>query len=336
MVVIWIKFIICTILILFAGKRVAKYGDAIAEKTGLGGLWIGVVLVAVATSLPEMFTGIGSIVFVDAPDLTIGNLFGANTYNLLNIALLDLLHKGPPLLAIVSGGQLLTAGLSLIPVLVAVLGMSLRTPEFGFFHISIYSILILVLYLVSTKIIFRFEMNRQKISKGLKKEEEIVFKYSRITLKKAWLFYGISAGIIIGAGIWLAYIGDELSRLLELDQNFVGSLFIGFTTTLPEITVSVAALRLGAKELAVANMFGSNLFNMAIIFIDDLLYKKAPIFNVISSAHIFTGLIVIIMSIIVIGGLCLKPKNKTRLGLSAYAVALIIVFILGAYINFRL
>lgn len=83
MIFVWLKFIICAALILFAGKRVAKYADIISEKTGLGGLWIGVVLVAVATSLPEIFTGVGSIIFIDAPNLTLGNLFGANTYNLL-------------------------------------------------------------------------------------------------------------------------------------------------------------------------------------------------------------------------------------------------------------
>jgi cation:H+ antiporter len=135
MFLIWIKFIICSAIILFAGKRVARYGDIIAEKTGLGGLWIGVVLVAVTTSLPEIFTGVGCVSFVDAPDLTVGNLFGANTYNLLNISLLDFLHRGSPLLSSVSLGQLLTAGLSIIPLLVATLGifLSLRLPAFSLY-----------------------------------------------------------------------------------------------------------------------------------------------------------------------------------------------------------
>jgi cation:H+ antiporter len=88
MILIWLKFAICAAIIFFSGKRVAKYGDIITEKTGLGGLWIGVILVAIATSLPEIFTGVGSTVFVNAPDLTVGNLFGANSYNLLNISLL--------------------------------------------------------------------------------------------------------------------------------------------------------------------------------------------------------------------------------------------------------
>src|SRR4030042_67745 len=99
MILIWLKFAICVVVIFFSGRRVAKYGDAIAEKTGLGGLWIGVILVSIATSLPELFTGVGSMVFVNAPNLTVGNLFGANAYNLVNIAALDFFNKGVPLLS---------------------------------------------------------------------------------------------------------------------------------------------------------------------------------------------------------------------------------------------
>src|SRR3989338_3631095 len=172
MIFIYLKFVICAVIILFIGKRVARYGDAIAEKTGLSGLWIGVILVSIATSLPEIFTGVGSTVFVNAPDLTVGNLFGANSYNLLNISLLDFLNKGGPLLSSVSIGQLLTAGLSLIPLLIASIGIFLtsRLPQISFINISLYSILILIAYLVAIKAIFRFEKSQQQIMRELKKE----------------------------------------------------------------------------------------------------------------------------------------------------------------------
>lgn len=332
-----LKFIICVAIILYCGKRVAKYGDAIAEKTGLGGLWIGVVLVSVATSLPELFTGIGSTVFVNAPNLTVGNLFGANTYNLANIAILDFLNKGGPLLNAVSTGQLLTAVLSLIPLIIAASGIFLspRLPEISFMNISLYSILILVSYLISTRIIFKFEKKQQTI-KELCKEEQALFKYGDISLKTACIRYGVAALAIAGAGIWLAYIGDDLARCLNLGQNFVGSLFLGFATTLPEITVSIAALRLGAKELAVANMVGSNLFNITIIFINDLFYRKAPIFSTLTQQHIFTAFIVALMTVTIISSLILKPKKKTKIGLSVYSIILMAIFIVGAYVNFIL
>ncbi|MFH1622860.1 MAG: carbohydrate binding domain-containing protein [Candidatus Omnitrophota bacterium] len=329
MIFIWIKFIVCTILILFAGKKIAKHGDVIAEKSGLGGLWTGLLLLAVATSLPEIFTGVGSIIFVGDPNLTGGNIFGANSYNLLNIAVLDFLNKEGPLLSMMSAGQLLTAWFSLVPLVIAGLGIFLSNafsiPDIA--NISIFSILILASYILLTRKIFIFE-------KSQKKNANPKIKYKDATLKNAILFYCISAFVIILAGIWLAYIGDELAKALRLNSSFVGNLFLGFTTTLPEIVVSIAALRLGAKEMAVANLLGSNLFNVTIFFINDLLYRKEAIFAALSLSHLFTCFKVIIMTLVVILAMILKPKRKTVMNLSWPTIILLIIFSIGAYMNF--
>ena len=95
---VWLKFILCFIIIFLCEKRIAKYGNIIAHKTGLSGIWTGLVLLALVTSLPELFTGISAVTLVNAPDLTIGNLFGANAFNLLNLALLDIVCQNGSLL----------------------------------------------------------------------------------------------------------------------------------------------------------------------------------------------------------------------------------------------
>jgi cation:H+ antiporter len=336
MVIPIIKFIICAVCVFFCGKRVALYGDVIAEKTGLSGLWIGIVLVSVATSLPELFTGIGSSVFIDAPDLTVGNLFGANSYNLLNLVLLDFVHKGTPILSIVSTGQLLTASLSLIPLTIAILGIFIfhnLFTSFSILNISFFSIAIIVSYLISTRIIFNFEKKQKDIIKELKKEEAVLSKYAHITLKKAIILYCVFAVIIAGSGIWLGYIGEELADVFHVGQNYIGNVFLGLATTLPEITVSIAALRIGAKEMAVANMLGSNLFNISIIFVNDIFYTKAPIFNKLSVNHIFTGGIVVLMTAVVIISLITKPKQKTKFGISVYSFVITGIFLAGMIIN---
>lgn len=329
MIAIWLKFIVCTLLILFSGKKVAKYGDIIAEKSGLGGLWVGLLLLAVATSLPEIFTGVGSIIFVKDPNLTCGNLFGANSYNLLNIALLDFLNKEGPLLSMMSAGQLLTAWLSLVPLAIAGLGIFLSNtfsiPDVA--NISIFSILILFSYLFCARKIFNFEKKQKKV-------ETAPIKYGRNTLRGAIMFYCVFASIIILAGIWLAFIGDELAKALQLNSSFVGNLLLGFTTTLPEIVVSVAALRLGAREMAVANLLGSNLFNVTIFFINDLMYRQSAIFASLSLSHLFTAFKVFIMTLVVILAMILRPKKKTVINLSWFTIILVIIFIVGAYINF--
>jgi cation:H+ antiporter len=106
--------------------------------------------------------------------------------------------------------------------------------------------------------------------------------YENITLRKTLVNFAVSAVFIIGAGIWLAMIGDQISESTGLGGSFVGSLLIGLTTTLPEITVSYSALKIGAVDLAVSNMLGSNMFNMFLICIDDLMYTKGAILGAIS------------------------------------------------------
>jgi len=77
--ILWIGLILCTSVIVYAGTRLSKYGDIIAEKTGLGGTWIGVVLLASVTSLPELVTGISSVTYAGVPDIAIGNVIARET-----------------------------------------------------------------------------------------------------------------------------------------------------------------------------------------------------------------------------------------------------------------
>ncbi len=251
---VWLKFIACLLIILFAGKRVARYGDVIAEKTGLGGVWVGVVLLAAATSLPELFNGISSAALVGAPDLTIGDLFGTNTFNLLVLALLDIAYRGGPLLTAAASGHMLTAGLSLVLVSFATASLLLGGAfsalgigwESGTSWIGIYTPIIFLLYLAMAKAIFSFEKRqRAEGSRGT----GIASAYEPITLRKAYLYYAIAALVIIGAGTWLAFIGREIAESTGWGQSFVGSLFLAATTSLPEIAVSFAALRLGAVDI---------------------------------------------------------------------------------------
>jgi len=228
------------------------------------------------------------------------------------------------------------AYVSLIPLGIASAGILLGRlfPFFNFAHISFYSLLIAIAYVMCSRSVFLFEKRQPLKTPPERESNAYTGGLENITLPRAFLCYGAAALVIVGAGIWLAYLGNEMVSSFGLAQNFVGSLFLGFTTTLPEITVSVAALRIGAKELAVANMLGSNLFNMTILFFNDVLYRKAPIFTIVSPRHIFTACVVCIMTFFVISGITRKPKAKSAFGLSGYALGLIIVFVAGAFLNF--
>ncbi len=326
---VWIKFIVCIVVIFIAGRKVARYGDIIAEKTGLGGVWIGLVLIAVLTSLPELFNGISAVTLVGAPGLTIGNLLGANMFNLFNLALLDLAHRNGSILSIVGRTHRLTGIFSLIMVIFVagfiLISNRLHIMDIGW--IGWYTPFIILLYLFFARIIYRYERRHPSL-------KETQFEYADKSLRHTYLYFSISAVFIIGAGIWLAFIGNEISLVYGWGQSFVGSLFLAFTTTLPEITVSFAAMRIGANDLAVANLIGSNLFNLTIISIDDLLYVKGPVLAAVSETHLITAFTVMLMTIVFIIGLSHRHQRFFRL--SWWNITLILLFLLGAYYSFQM
>ena len=330
---VWLKFVFCVLVIFFSGRAVARYGDIIARRTGLGGVWIGVVLLALVTSLPEVFTGISAVTLVGAPDLTIGNLFGANAFNLLNLALLDIVYRNGSLLGAVSPVHRLTGWLSMALVLVAAVSIfiSSRFSALGIGWIGWYTPIIILLYLVFMWRIFRSQQRQPSPqATDLRAKPD----YGEIPMDRVYLYFAIAAAFIIGVGTWLAIIGEEIATVTGWGESFVGSLLIGFSTTLPEITVSFAAMRMGALDMAVANMIGSNLFNMTIIPIDDLLYLQGPVLALVSVNHLLTASMVVVMTGIFIAGLRFKPRRFLRL--SWCSLALVALFLLQAYFSYTL
>ena len=324
---VWLKLAICILVIFFSGQKVAKYGDIISERTGIGQVWMGVIAIALITSLPELFTGISAVTLVSAPDLTIGNLIGANAFNLFNLALLDIVHRNGSIMASASRAHRLTGWFSLaLMVLVAVfILVSTRFSPMSLGWVGWYTPIIILFYLFSVRQIFSYEKTHVAMKEASPYPVEM-------SLKKVYIYFGISAALIIGAGIWLATIGDEITQVTGWGQSFVGSLFLAFTTTLPEITVSFTAMRIGAIDMAVANLIGSNLFNLTIIPVIDLIYTRGPILAQVSESHLFTAAAVILMSLLFLAGFRFKTRRFFRL--SWFNVSLIVLFLVSAYMSF--
>jgi cation:H+ antiporter len=328
--VIWFKFIICVVIILFSGTKLARYGDAIAEKTGLGRVWVGLILLALITSMPEMVTGVSSVSLVGLPDLGMGTLLGSCIFNIAIITLLDVLSRQGPVLNRANSSHILLASVGAILAAMAAgfifAGESLSGLALGWLGIS--SILILIVYLFAVRLIFRHERKRQQ---ALPIEPK---KYGNYSNKAIWLKFGLAAVAVIGAGIWLSFVGDEISETYRLDTTFVGSLFLAIATSMPELVVAVTALRLGAVDMAVADILGANMLDLTHIFVIDLFFIKGTVLASVSNAHIITTIVIILMSLIVILGLRFRQKHKTFFVVSWYALALIALYIIGAFALF--
>ena len=318
-------------IILFAGTKLARYGDAIAEKTGLGRIWIGLVLLATITTMPELVTGVSSAALVGLPDLALGTLFGSCLFNLTILALLDILHRPTPILSQVSLRHIASAGMGILLIAIAAgsifAGERFSGPTLGWLGIP--SIAIITVYLIGTWQMFRFERKHQLVS-----QQAAPLQYEEVPTKALYLRFALAALAIIGAGIWLSFVGDEIAETTGWGASFVGSLFLAVTTSMPELAVTVAALRLGAIDMAVADILGANMLDMVVITWVDLFYTRGPILTMVSRAHLITATVAVIMSLLVIVGLRFRQKRKTFIVFSWYTPALIGLYVFGAYTLF--
>jgi cation:H+ antiporter len=325
---IWIAFAACVIAVLIAGTKLTRYGDIIADRTGLGGAWVGVVLLASVTSLPELATGISSVALFDVPNIALGDIFGSCMFNLVILAVLDALQRQQPISARVHEGQALSASLGIVLLSIAAVSLTARTviPAVGW--VGIYSPLLIALYIAAMRTVFQYE--RRRIAKFV---EEIAEDASPkgISLRTASIRYAINAAVTVTAAIFLPAIGERIAVQTGLSESFVGSIFIAASTSLPELTVAIAALRLDAADMAVGNIFGSNLFNMAILGIDDIAYLKGPLLENASGEHVISAIAAIAMTAIATVGVTYRIGKK-RLPLAWDSLAILITYFAATYI----
>lgn len=320
--ILWIEFLLCAAVIFYSGSRLSKYGDIIAKKTGLGGTWIGVVLLATVTSLPELFTGISSVTYADAPDIAVGNVLGACVTNMLTLALLDLFNKSMPISGKAQHGHTLSAGFCILLLSITALGIFLKDSSISIGWIGHYTLLFIFIYFIAIRLIFLQE--RKKISSG-----NIVEKvYHDISLRRAFIIYGFNGILVIAAAVFLPEIGKGIAESTGLGQTFVGNVFLAISTTLPELVVSISAVKMGSVDLAVGNLMGSNIFNILILGIDDIFLTQGPLLSFVKITHIIPALSAIAMLSIAIIGLTYRAEKKNML-LSWDSALIIMIYIIN-------
>ena len=328
---VWIQFLLCVVLIGLAGVKLSRYGDAIADKTGLGGTWIGVVMLASVTSLPELVTGISSVSVANTPDIAVGDVLGSCVFNLLLIGVLDLISRDESVYRLASRGHILSAGFGIILIGLAGFGLLLATKgsSVQLWHLGLYSPVILVLYAVSMRSVFLYE--RAQVKEFTEAETDA---YPQLSLRTAVLRYVAAAAVVLFAGAWLPFVAKELAVQMGWYESFVGTLFVAFVTSLPEMVVTVAALKLGAVDMAIGNLFGSNLFNIGILAVDDLFFLSGPLFDSVSSSHAVSAFSAIMMTGAAVVGLLYRPRTRVLQTAGWVSIFLFVVYLVNSYILF--
>ncbi len=319
-------FIICTALIVVSGIRLTYHGNRISELTGLSKAWIGLILMASITSLPELVNGISAVAVVKAPDLAAGDIFGSCVFNLLILSLLDARIR-KPLTSLVERSHVVAGFFSLI--LLTVSGVAILTAEKTpvFFWVSAFTPVIFVVYLATIYAIYRFGRSGKVMPE---RETTAISGGKPPSLRRSLIVYGLNALVVLVAALFLPYFGEELAAWYGISDTFFGTLFLAAATSLPELVVSIAAVRLMAYDMVVGNLLGSNIFNILILGIDDLFYTGGSLYAAISKAHMESVMATVVMTAVVGLGIMIRPQRKVWLfGLDS--VVIICIYLVLMY-----
>lgn len=326
----WFAFAACAAFILFGGVWLTRYGHAIAEHTGLGGSWVGMVLLATVTSLPELVTGVSAVAFADAPNIAVGDALGSCVFNLAIVSVLDWLHRGESLFDRADIGHLLSAAFGVMLLAFVAFNLVLGTGPgaWSIGHVGLYTPVIVVFYALAMRIVYQHEKREMaRAAAGAARK-------GGVTLRQAILRYAGAAAIVLVAGTVLPFAGKAIAAAYGWNASFVGTLLVAAATSLPELVVTVAAVRIGALDMAIANLLGSNLFDMVIIAIDDLFYLPGPILAHVSPVHAASALSAIVMTGAVMAGLVYRPKSRVLGTIGWASVFLLAVYVLNSYLLF--
>jgi len=286
---VWVTFVISAALIVFAANQLAKYGDVIAIRTRMGGMFIGVLLLAGATSLPELLTTISSLA-QGVPNLAAGNLMGSNMFNMFVLAILDMLHRKDRILRKAALKHALTGSLTVFLIGLVVFFI-LADIKIQIGWVGLDSIVVLLAYVVGVRLI---QANQTHGSSHTTENADI--PDGTPPLWKGLAGFGLAAlGLVIVTPLMVSS-STKIAEITGLGTTFIGTTLVAFVTSLPELVTTISAVKLGADDMAIGNLFGSNLFNMFALGLTDVFYLQGRFLGVIDPAFLLVGMLGLLMT----------------------------------------
>ena len=280
-------FAVSAAVIVLAAISLAICGDKIASNSRFGRLWVGSILLAGTTSLPELVTTV-TAVRIDAPGLSWGNILGANMLNMATLAVMLSVFTRQTVFKI---HQLehLSIGFLLIVLTLTAIGFSYFDIQTKVAAISPASCTIIVLFLLYSGLSQKSNSNADM--NLLAREQTKV--YSALA---TWAWFVCSGLGILIAAPFLASSAQSISNHTGLSESLLGVLGLALVTTLPELITTATALKIKAYDLGISNMLGTNAINIVILAIADVFYSQGYLFSQINNSNLIASFITVLLT----------------------------------------
>ena len=254
-----LEYIVVASLVVFCSIKASKYIDLLDKTTKLSGAFLGGVLLSAVTSLPELFTSISAVSLLNKPSLCIGNILGSDLFNITVLSLAALCCIKHFSKARISKGNILVTVFVLLIYIALLLNM-FNILNFEIATVNIVSIAVVLLYAFGVRYL-------ASDNSGSSKEDEEV----KLSTKQIVVRFTLSSVAIVILSILMTYITDDLATKYNIGAGLAGAIFLGVATSLPEVSSTIALIRMRNFNIAVGNIVGSNLFNFLILCVADIL-----------------------------------------------------------------
>jgi cation:H+ antiporter len=318
-----------TVIIAIAGTHLARAGDQLADLTGLGEAVVGALLLGVATSLPGIITTVYAA-YTEHPALAISNATGGIAVQTFFLAIADLAYRRTNLEYAAASFANLMQGVLLTGLLALVL-IGASGPDLTWFHIHPVSFLLIVAYLAGSRLVSRASrrpMWAPKITSDTVEDQPDAANQAGLRTSRVVIRFALLAGVVALSGYALAQAGIVIAAESPLSEGVVGSLFTAVSSSLPELIVSLAAVRQGALTLAVGNIIGGNCFDVIFVALADVAYLDGSILHAVTTEQQFGVALALLMTSVLLLGLLHREKNGIA-NIGWESVTILLLYLLG-------
>jgi cation:H+ antiporter len=333
-------FVGCAAVIWIAGVRLSDTTDVLDDRLHLGAALGGVVLLAVATNLPEIAITVAAAASHHIGVAT-GNILGGIAIQTVVLVALDafggdkqrsLTYRAASL------GLVLEGGLVIAVLTVAVMGTQLPAGLHAG-RLAPAAAVIAVLWLAGVLLLSRTQghlpwheageaPDNQRPAKGHSKRHKSEQAAARaVSTARASTVFGIAALATLAAGYYLEQSGDAIAGHIGLTGVLFASTVLAAATSLPELSTGLTSVKLGDVQLAMSDIFGGNAF-LPVLFLVASLISGTPVLPHAQDTDVYLTGLGILLTAVYIGGLIVRPR-RTALGMGPDSVAVLVLYALG-------
>jgi cation:H+ antiporter len=327
-------FALCASVVWFAGARLAYLADALADRFKLAESLVGLLLLSLATSLPEVATTLSAAVS-QAQNLVLNNLFGGIALQTAILGVADFWARGAITNYPRKANHALEATL-LVLLLSITLIITIVGEPVALFQIGPGSALIALCYAGTIWLLRRYDGSSDWVPVDLPDPEArpfLAIKDNGETTDRSLILQTVIACLaILIFGLLLVVLAERLAEQSGLGTSFIGVTLLAGATSLPELTTSITAARIGAYTMAISNIFGSNLIMLVLVFPADILYRDGPILKGASkTVSIALGFGIAVTAIYLVG---LIVRRKPRIGVLGLDSVLVMITFMGSLVAY--